>query len=58
MDIQYSFRLPAETLEGLRVVAAKRDLSIAQLLRKVSADLVEQLRREERGLDNAPHKDT
>lgn len=41
MDIQYSFRLPSEVMEDLKVLAARLDISVAQLLRKIAREYVE-----------------
>lgn len=48
MDTQYAFRVPAETLEALKTIAAKQDLSVAQLMRRLCTECVYQWRVGER----------
>lgn len=40
MDSSFTFRIPADILEQLRVLAEEQDVSIAQLFRKMAREYV------------------
>lgn len=40
MEISFTFRIPKELLEQLRLIAAAQDMTVAQALRKLVRDAV------------------